>query len=249
MPRYYTMALALGASAMLGGCASMSSFFSFRWVKHEPRMARAHAAPAFLALGKQELDNGAYGSAIESFRLALATGENQAEALNGIGVAYAQLGRADVAETLFLQAQRRDPDNPRFARNLASLRLSHELPMPQMAALAPEALPVVAAPAAPAPASGPEAPQVERMQRLASGEIALRTFAPDTASRAPTARITHAAQRVALADPAAAAQAATPDRPKSRTITVDPRFKPILRFTLDKPVPAGAGSQSARAGS
>jgi tetratricopeptide (TPR) repeat protein len=244
MPRCTTIAVVLAASAMLGGCASASSFFSFRWIHNGPRMAKAQSAPAFLALGKQELDNGAYGSAIESFRLALATGENPAEALNGTGVAYAQLGRPDVAETLFLQAQRREPNNPRFARNLVLLRLSHELPAPQMAALTPSPMPVVVAPALPV-----EVASSDRLQRLPSGEIALRTFAPDASTKAPMAWVAHPAHRLAVAEGGAALAADSADHPKSQTIIVDPRFKPLLRFTLDKPAPVGAGGRPARAGS
>jgi len=264
------IAAVLGATAMLSGCASASPFFSFRWLKSTPRTAHVARAPAFLALGREELDNGAYGSAIETFRLALATGENPAEALNGLGVAYAQLGRADVAEDLFIRAQQHEPNNPRFARNLVTLRQSQDSAKFARAALPPLELPgprVDAVPAAPPLAES----RVERLRRLPSGEMALRTFALDSDARAPTIRVTVAARatsapaapkvsgqpssaalqpdrQVDLATPASSLLARPAARPKSRVIFVDPRFSPVVRIVLPQSKPAKATTSFARAG-
>src|SRR3546814_9961813 len=44
--------------------------------------------------------------------------DSAAEAYNGLGVAYAKLGRADLAERYFKMALSMDGTNPRFAANL-----------------------------------------------------------------------------------------------------------------------------------
>src|SRR3546814_14347739 len=57
-------------------------------------------------------------NAIQQFRLAALDPGSAAEAFNGLGVAYARLGRADLAERYFRMALSMDGANPRFAANL-----------------------------------------------------------------------------------------------------------------------------------
>src|SRR3546814_13341744 len=57
-------------------------------------------------------------NAIQQFRLAALDPGSAAEAFNGLGVAYAKLGRADLAERYFKMALSMDGTNPRFAANL-----------------------------------------------------------------------------------------------------------------------------------
>lgn len=72
-------------------------------------------------IGRSQLDQGNPGLAIASFRKALETGEQRAPALNGLGVAYARVGRYDLAEINFRSAAEADPQNERYAANLAKL--------------------------------------------------------------------------------------------------------------------------------
>lgn len=66
------------------------------------------------------------GLAIDSFNRALASREDPAAAYNGLGVAYARLGRTDLAYRFFRKATMSDSANPTYAHNLVSLTDSSE---------------------------------------------------------------------------------------------------------------------------
>jgi tetratricopeptide (TPR) repeat protein len=59
--------------------------------------------------------------AIDAFNRGLAQGEDPAAAYNGLGVAYARIGRSDLAYRFFKKAAMSEPDNPVYWRNLAIL--------------------------------------------------------------------------------------------------------------------------------
>lgn len=99
-----------------------------------------------VAVGKAMLDRGQYGAALVAFRQARLHQDFAAEAYNGMAVAYARLGRADLAERFFLAASAVDPANPRYLANLQKLQDQ----APVMAAAAPAA-PAPVAQTAPAP--------------------------------------------------------------------------------------------------
>lgn len=90
-----------------------------------------------IALGKAMLDRQQYGAALVAFRQARLHRDYAAEAYNGMAVAYARLGRADLAERFFLAASAVDPANPRYLANLQRLRDSG----PALAAAAPAPVP------------------------------------------------------------------------------------------------------------
>lgn len=100
-----------------------------------------------VAVGKAMLDRGQYGAALVAFRQARLHQDFAAEAYNGMAVAYARLGRADLAERFFLAASVVDPANPRYLANLQKLQDQ----APVMAAAAP-AEPAPVAQTAPTPA-------------------------------------------------------------------------------------------------
>lgn len=83
-----------------------------------PAAPAAAAAPSDVSAGRVQLDSANYGLAIESFRKALARSEDSPAALNGLGVAYARIGRHDLAERYFRQASAADPASQRYADNL-----------------------------------------------------------------------------------------------------------------------------------
>lgn len=130
------------------------------------------------------------GLAVESFRNALANGEAPAPAYNGLGVAYARLGRPDLAETYFSRAMASDPANPHFAENFARLTRS------------PAYLAMVSARTAPPPsalagairsADAATAAKPSPMERVSRGEVRIVTNGASTANRAPAAKLATAA--------------------------------------------------------
>jgi len=74
--------------------------------------------------GRALLANGMPGAAIEPFERALSTGEPVAPAINGLGIAYARLGRFDLAKRFFERAIAVDPGNDRYQDNLTLLLAS-----------------------------------------------------------------------------------------------------------------------------
>lgn len=74
-----------------------------------------------LADGREHLEAGRPTKAIEAFRQASYDPAVAPEAFNGMAVAYSQLGRDDVARTLFMRATELDPVDQRFSRNLAKI--------------------------------------------------------------------------------------------------------------------------------
>lgn len=75
-----------------------------------------------IAMGRALMDRQRYGAALVAFRQARYHPDYAGDAYNGMAVAYAKLGRADLAERFFLEASRVDPGNPRYMANLTHLR-------------------------------------------------------------------------------------------------------------------------------
>jgi tetratricopeptide (TPR) repeat protein len=95
----------------------------------EVRLAAADshsAVQATIALeeGRAHLAAGNPGLAIESFQRVLGSGELVGPAANGIGVAYARIGRADLARRYFNQAIATAPAEPAYLANLERLESS-----------------------------------------------------------------------------------------------------------------------------
>ena len=119
-------AIMLAATAsFLGGCSSIFGGHHFtaqeqQWMQYasEP----AGYAQAQMAQGRQALQDEQYGAAIIAFRNAQRFPECAAAAANGLGVAYAQIGRTDVAEHYFELAVSQAPEDRRFSANLDRLR-------------------------------------------------------------------------------------------------------------------------------
>ena len=108
--------------------------------------------------GRDHLRGGRTGLAIEAFDRALASGEDPAASYNGLGVAYARLGRTDLAFRFFKKATLSDPQNQAYAHNLTRLVDSPEFTLALMGRSAGQ----LALPAAPSTAasSAPSARQV-----------------------------------------------------------------------------------------
>lgn len=190
----------------LGAC---NSFLGIHFARHTPkavpvRTAVTVAEATSTESGRQHLAADRTGLAIEAFQRALATGEPRAPAINGMGVAYARLGRYDLAKRYFEQAMATDPADQRYAANLARLMRSPTLAMRRDGDIADEAarqampVPQVESPARSAVA----APQPGRLQRISRGEVHI-TAAPaqgiplqaGAAQTGPRVRVSVAAQK------------------------------------------------------
>lgn len=120
MKNVKTLKMATCAVAVIGlsGCQSMLNTLGFNSsASSRPAMAQAIGKPDLIA-GQEALRAGNIAHAIASFRLAMLDPGSQADASNGLGIAYAQLGRADLAERYFLQATRIEPKGEKYAANL-----------------------------------------------------------------------------------------------------------------------------------
>ncbi|QZD90593.1 hypothetical protein K3148_04150 [Qipengyuania aurantiaca] len=109
-----TLALVALATS-LGGCKSFVQAFDFSRHSSAPQYAIGEAD---LEEGKDALRAGAAGNALSPLHRAALNPQTCGEALNALGVAYARLGRGDLAERYFIAATRVDADNERFAANL-----------------------------------------------------------------------------------------------------------------------------------
>lgn len=118
--------LVMGMAAMLSSCA---------WLgigRHEPRIQALSTVPTTdealveFELGRLALDSGNYAEAIASFSAARIEPGLLASSLNGMGVAYARLGREDLAERYFREAAAAAPEDNRYAANLLRLQQSIE---------------------------------------------------------------------------------------------------------------------------
>jgi len=227
------MRIALGcvSALALSGCSNVLHKLGLRDNAVEVRPVGPAASPSGQSAtedGRRMLAAGQPGNAAEAFQRALASGEEIAPALNGLGVAYARLGRPDRAQRYFEQAVAVAPGDARFAENLARLTRSPAYAMAHKGDLA-EQFRLAANADLPEGAVSGSAP----MQGMD-----LRTAAP---GNAPVARVEVAAVpeafepvvRVRLDDSDKPAADAKPAAPAVRkTVVVSARFKPEVRIPL-----------------
>ena len=122
------------ASLALGGCQALfgtSSLASRAPTVDVASLDMSDYFTARLEAGRVHLAHGRPASAVTAFRQASYDGAHAGRAYNGMGVAYAQMGRQDLARRYFEMAVAADPVDERFARNLA--RLSNST-LPNLAA-------------------------------------------------------------------------------------------------------------------
>lgn len=212
----------IGATLALSGCATIfGKEFAARWSKPRPA-ATSPEAPAKPELarytdeGRRQLADGQTGAALDSFRLALLSGEPSGPAYNGLGVAYVRLGMFDNAQKLFAMAIEAAPNEQRYRDNLARLMVSPLVATrrdgERSAAVAAAGAELAAAKPAPATAAALRPGQLERVSR---GEFRIVTVPQTgTAPAADTKRTAMARlPKVMVAKPAAAK--AVPDADKA----------------------------------
>ncbi len=120
MNKAIKIATIVTASIALSGCQSFINKLGFG-PKDQTMRAEA-GAPIFgsdeLKKGRAALKAGYPANAIAQFRMAAMNEATAPDAFNGLGVAYAKLGRADLAERYFKMAINLDAGNERYAANL-----------------------------------------------------------------------------------------------------------------------------------
>lgn len=175
-----SLLLVVVAAMPLSGCKALFGSSQFTAQKNQIREQQpADFAQRELTLGREALDKGNWAEAIIALRNAQRMPQFAAQAHNGMGVAYAQLGRADLAERYFLLAIAEAPEDRRYSANLARLHAQN---------IKAEALAFAAANPAPVRAAAPQrtaltttntAIKLERpatrLVRTAKGEIKLQT--------------------------------------------------------------------------
>lgn len=134
--------------------------------------------------GRTQLAAANYGMAIEAFRKALASGNDTAAALNGLGVAYAGIGRQDLAERYFRQALSVSPSDQRYADNLAIMLRAAEQ-RSRLAAMQADFDAVIGKRHAPEIAKSPDSSGPKaRLQQVSPHNFVINT----SGTSAPTAR-------------------------------------------------------------
>lgn len=206
--------LAVAGTAILTGCGSPLS--RIRLTGAPTQELTAAPINSDLAAGKRALADGQYGAAVAALRLARLDPGCAAEATNGLGVAYAQLGRDDLAERYFREAVAMDPQDRRFTANLARFEQARAVQL--------------AAHPAPPPVAAP-APQLKAGLRVASGGGSKAVTVGGTAPVRPL--------RVAPPSPvkvgAVASRSAAATTPAA--VRVDPAPAPSARLTVVSPRP------------
>jgi Flp pilus assembly protein TadD len=195
-----TIAVALATSCiMLAGCQQMGSMFAARPASAE--RASVDMSSYFaerLEAGRRELMQHRPSRAVVAFRQASYDPASAAEAYNGMAVAYAQIGREDLARGYFMAALQADPSDERYVRNLARLDRGHAADS-QAQALAAAPAPAAAPLSAPARAEQPSA-----LVRVSNREVTLArpaeeaqrpnevriSTSPRSSTASPTARVT-----------------------------------------------------------
>ena len=120
MKHIYRTSCCIAAALALGGCQSFVNAFGFG---PKPESNSEQLAEVFgseeIQNGRLALEQGNVAAAIQQFRLAALNETHAADAFNGLGVSYARLGRADLAERYFQAAVKVDPSDPKYAANLS----------------------------------------------------------------------------------------------------------------------------------
>jgi tetratricopeptide (TPR) repeat protein len=120
MRRSLPLSLALLAGTVLQGCAHRAHDLSIRPIEPAELMALG-STERLLADGRRYLSDQKFGLAISAFRAAIQTDNRSAAAENGLAVAYASLGRIDLAQRHFELATLYEPGNESYRRNYARL--------------------------------------------------------------------------------------------------------------------------------
>lgn len=213
------MTCLVAAAVSLGGC---QSFPLTSWMFKKDRSASqadtqlAGNTAGALEEGRASLQEGNLSAAIASFRIALLDRSTRADASNGLGAAYAKLGRLDLAERYFQAAILSDPENTKFSANL--LRLQQQVALARRGS-ARETLVAFGPASGPQPREVSERPVTGRVERVSRGEVRINTR-PDLGN-APAISVAYAGDVSSRSAPASQDEGgAEPGKPQSGTTVV-----------------------------
>ncbi len=209
---YAKLTLAIALSLPLGACSSI--FGSHTAARSTQQLQPAENAAPKLALGSTDegrahLGAGRVGLAIEAFQRALSSGEPVAPALNGMGVAYARLGRSDAAKRFFEQASAMEPANEKFAANLVNLMRSPAFAARQNRELMGQ---LANGTGDPSPSTASDSPRLGQLQRVSRSEVRIAA-APSLAAPLQSAQVERGQMPVSDRKQAAAGQRIAPAYP------------------------------------
>ena len=175
MKKAIVLVAMVSAATLLGGCQQFHSMFAGKPARAETASVDMSSYFAErLETGRRHLLANRPSQAVTAFRQATYDPATAASAYNGMAIAYAQMGRNDLAREYFTAAMQADPTDERYARNLARLDLGGPSAVPERAfaqidtaaaeSIAPSANAAVApVSAAPPAASGSEAAGLVRV--------------------------------------------------------------------------------------
>ena len=103
--------------ALMGCAIHARPMVELRPVSNAPVLANLSTSES-LAKGRSYLSMKQYGLAIELFKKASRDPASEAEAYNGLAIAYEAIGRGDLAERYFEQAMSLAPEQQRYSANL-----------------------------------------------------------------------------------------------------------------------------------
>jgi len=171
------LALTAAIGVSLSGCQALFGPHTAHVKSAEGAQLASGEAETNPALdqGRQLLRAGRIAQAIEVLRVAQRDPESMADASNALGVAYAKLGRHDLADRYFRMAVAMAPGEARFAANMLRLQRDYDLAQRRneeaaQIALRAEEEKRIADARAEAAASG-------KIQRVSRGQVAIRTQA------------------------------------------------------------------------
>jgi len=194
----------LAGTAMLSGCQSFP-LTSWMFKGHRPEAASvqlAQSGAGSLEEGKDFLRQGNIASAVASLRVARLDRATFGEASNALAIAYARLGRPDLADRYFREAIMSEPENDKYAANL--LRLQSDVLLARAQAAAP-AVAAATPPPAPVPQPSSDGLAYGTVERVSRTEV--RVLSRSDLGNAPIAVV---AQRDNNAPVALAAHRDTP---------------------------------------
>lgn len=113
----------LSGGLLVAGCQSTAAKFAQlnAGIRVPEAAGKTPRSEQLVSTGRSALEQRNYAAAIVAFREASVDPNQRPAAFNGLGVAYAGIGREDLAETYFRRAISLDPTNPKYNENLARL--------------------------------------------------------------------------------------------------------------------------------
>jgi hypothetical protein len=211
------LACMFAGTAMLGGCQSFPlTSWMFKGARPQAQTTElAGNSVGSLEEGKELLREGNISAAVASLRVARLDRARFGEASNALAIAYARLGRADLADRYFREAILAEPENDKYAANL--LRLQGQVMLARTQPTAPaepvgETLaPAVAAAATPVPLPSSDRLAHGTVDRISRTEVQVRSR--PNLGNAPTAVVAYRDAPVAARSQSGEAGAETPAYP------------------------------------